>query len=112
MIFTLQKHREVIFLNAVEYRLRFASDVRHCFKTSSLQFYFQFGKQSEITGGQVRRVGRMGNDNHVVSHKLWFSRTYGRVRCRDEGASCSCAKVPILPYIADETQYEVEKALV
>jgi hypothetical protein len=40
----------VIVLNAVEYRLRFPLDVRHCFKTSSLQFHFQCGKQSEITG--------------------------------------------------------------
>jgi hypothetical protein len=31
---------EVTFLNAVEYRLRFPFDVRHCFKTSSLQFHF------------------------------------------------------------------------
>jgi hypothetical protein len=60
---------EVISLNAVECgRLRFPLDVRHCFETSSHQFHFQFGKQSEIT---VRRVGRMGNDNHVVvSHKV------------------------------------------
>jgi hypothetical protein len=42
---------EVIFGNAVVYHLRFPVDVRHCFKTSSLQFHFQFGKQSEITGG-------------------------------------------------------------
>jgi hypothetical protein len=62
---------EVIFLNSVEYRLRFPLDVGHSFKTSSLQFYFQFGKQSEITGGLVRRVVRMESDNHVfVSHKL------------------------------------------
>jgi hypothetical protein len=27
-----------------------ACDVRHCYQTSSLQFHFQFGKQSEITG--------------------------------------------------------------
>jgi hypothetical protein len=42
---------------------------------SSLQFHFQFGKQSEITG-------RMGNDNHVVvSHKLcgFQGRVGGRV---------------------------------
>jgi hypothetical protein len=32
--------------------LRFPFDVRHCFKTSSLQFHFQFGKQSEITGAK------------------------------------------------------------
>jgi hypothetical protein len=41
---------EVIFLNAVEYHLRFPLDVWHCFKTSSLYFHFQSGKQSEITG--------------------------------------------------------------
>jgi hypothetical protein len=34
---------DVIFLNAVKYRLRFPLDVRHCFKASSLQFHFQFG---------------------------------------------------------------------
>jgi hypothetical protein len=89
---------EVIFLSAVEFCLRFSLDVRHCSKTSSLQFHFQFGKQSEITGGQVLRVGRMGNDdNHVVvSHKLWFSGTCWRARCRDDGASCGCAKVPVV----------------
>jgi hypothetical protein len=42
---------EVISLTAVEYRLRLPLDVRHCFETSSLQFNFQFGEQSEITGG-------------------------------------------------------------
>jgi hypothetical protein len=31
---------EVVFLNAVEYHLRFPLDIRHCFKTSSLQFHF------------------------------------------------------------------------
>jgi hypothetical protein len=29
--------------------LRFPLGVRHCFETSSLQFHFQFGKQSETT---------------------------------------------------------------
>jgi hypothetical protein len=43
---------EVIFLSAVEYRLRYTLDARHCFKTSSLQFHFQFGKRSEITGAK------------------------------------------------------------
>jgi hypothetical protein len=42
---------EGISLNAVEYRLRFPLDVRHCFKMPSIQFHFQFGRQSEITGG-------------------------------------------------------------
>jgi hypothetical protein len=87
---------EVIFLNDVEYHLQFLLDVTHCFKTSSLQFHLQFGKQSEITGGYVWQVGRMGKVNHVVvSHKLWFSRMCGRVHCRDEGASWRCAKVPV-----------------
>jgi hypothetical protein len=63
---------EVIFLNAVENSFRFSLDIRHCFKMSSLQFHFLFGKQSEITGGQVWRGGRMGNDNLVVvSHRLY-----------------------------------------
>jgi hypothetical protein len=61
---------EAIFLTAAKYCLWFSLDVRHCFQMSSLQFHFQFGKWSKITGGQVRRVGRMWNDNHVVSHKL------------------------------------------
>jgi hypothetical protein len=41
---------EVTFLNAVEYCLRFPLDGTHGFKMSSLQFHFQFGKQSKITG--------------------------------------------------------------
>jgi hypothetical protein len=39
---------EVILLNAVEYHLWFPLDVRHCFKMSSLQFHFQFGKQIQL----------------------------------------------------------------
>jgi hypothetical protein len=35
-------------LSFVEYHLQFPLDVRHCFKTPSLQFHFKFGKQSEI----------------------------------------------------------------
>jgi hypothetical protein len=42
---------EVILLNAVEHRLRFTLDVRYYFKTSSLLFHFQFGKQREIIVG-------------------------------------------------------------
>jgi hypothetical protein len=62
---------KVIFLNALEYCLWFPLNIRHCFKMQCLQFHFQFGKQSEITGGLAQRVGRMGNDNCVgVSHKL------------------------------------------
>jgi hypothetical protein len=38
---------EVISLDAVEYGLRFPLDVGHYFKTLSLQFNFQFGKQSD-----------------------------------------------------------------
>jgi hypothetical protein len=86
---------EVIFLNAVEYCLGLHLDVKCCFKMSSLQFHFQFGKQSEIAGGQVQQVGWMGNDNDVVfSHKLWFSGTCGRAH-RDEGATCGCVKVMV-----------------
>jgi hypothetical protein len=40
---------EITFLNAGEYPL----DVRHSFKTLSIQFHFQFGKQSEITGAKL-----------------------------------------------------------
>jgi hypothetical protein len=41
---------EVIFLNAIEYRLQFPSDIRYCFKTLSLQFHFQCGKQRNHKG--------------------------------------------------------------
>jgi hypothetical protein len=48
------------------------------FQASSLQFNFQFGKQSENTGGYAQRVGKMGYDNHdIVSHK--FCGFQGRV---------------------------------
>jgi hypothetical protein len=39
---------EVIVLNAVEYRLRFPLDVRHCFKTSPLQFHFNLGNKANF----------------------------------------------------------------
>jgi hypothetical protein len=42
---------EIILPTAVEYYLWFPLVVRHCFKMSSLQFNFQFGKQSKITRG-------------------------------------------------------------
>jgi hypothetical protein len=38
---------EIVFLHTVEYHWQFPLDVRHCFKTSYLQFHFQFGKQSD-----------------------------------------------------------------
>jgi hypothetical protein len=41
---------EVIFLTAVEYRLRFPLDDGHCFRMSSLPFHFQFGKQRNHRG--------------------------------------------------------------
>jgi hypothetical protein len=40
---------EDIFL-IVQYRLRIPLDVRYCFKTSSFQFHFQFGKQQNHRG--------------------------------------------------------------
>jgi hypothetical protein len=79
------------FHYAVECRLWFPLDVRHCSKPLSLQFHFQFRKQSKITEGQVWRVGRMGNDNHVaVSHKLCGFREHvgGHVMMEQCGA-CS-----------------------
>jgi hypothetical protein len=56
---------KVILLNAVEYRLRFPLDVRKCFKTSSFQFNFQLGKQTEITRGYVQRQGGWGMIAHL-----------------------------------------------
>jgi hypothetical protein len=41
---------EVISLNAYKYCLQVPLDVKLCFKTYSLQFHFQFRKQSEIIG--------------------------------------------------------------
>jgi hypothetical protein len=38
-------------------------------KHHPFSFIFNLGN-SEINGGSVWRVGRKGNDNHVVSHKL------------------------------------------
>jgi hypothetical protein len=73
---------EVIFLNAVEYRLRFPLDVRHCFKTSSLRFHFQFANKAKSQGAEFARVGRMENDNYVVSYEL--------CSCLGEGASFGC----------------------
>jgi hypothetical protein len=40
--------------------LRFPLDIKHCFKTSSLQFHFQIGKQSERTGGLSPASGEDG----------------------------------------------------
>jgi hypothetical protein len=48
---SLLGNMEVIFPNAVEYRLQFPLNMRHCFIKSSFQFHFSFGKQREITGG-------------------------------------------------------------
>jgi hypothetical protein len=45
---------EAIFLNTVEHHLLFPLDVRHYFKMLSLQFHFQFGKQSKIIEGYVQ----------------------------------------------------------
>jgi hypothetical protein len=48
----------------------------------SLQFHFEFGKQSEISRGKVWRVQRMGNEKRViVSHKLcgFQGRVGGRI---------------------------------
>jgi hypothetical protein len=65
---TLQKHWKSFY--AVKYCLQFPLDVRHCFKTLSLHFNFNLGNKPK-SRGKARRVGRMGNDNHiVVSHKV------------------------------------------
>jgi hypothetical protein len=42
---------EVIFLNAVEYRLRFPLDIRHCFKTP-LYFIFNLGNKAKSQGAK------------------------------------------------------------
>jgi hypothetical protein len=82
---------EVIFLHAVEYHLRFPSDVRHCFKASSLQFHFNLGNKMKSQGGEVQRVGRMGKDNHVVSHRLcgFQGCVDGRVVMTEQCCACS-----------------------
>jgi hypothetical protein len=84
---------EIIFLYAVEYRLWFPLDFRHCFKTSSLQFHFQFGKQVKSQGAKTSELGDWGTitmlllvTNSVVSRDAWA----GALSC--EGASCGCTK--------------------
>jgi hypothetical protein len=77
--------------------LRFPLDFRHCFKTSSLQFHFRFGNKAKS-----QEVGKSGDEggwatttmlllvtNSLVFRDLWVA------RCRDEGASCGCTKVPV-----------------
>jgi hypothetical protein len=65
---------EVISLNAVRYRLCFTLDVKHSFKTSSLQFHFHFWKTKRNHEVLRSVVGWMGSGNFflffVVSHKL------------------------------------------
>jgi hypothetical protein len=46
--------------------LQFPFDARYYFKMSSFQFHYLFGKHNKITGRQVQRAGRTGNNNHVV----------------------------------------------
>jgi hypothetical protein len=49
--YTLRKHHGSNFPYWCRSRLQSLTNVRHCFKTAFLQFHFQSGKQSEITGG-------------------------------------------------------------
>jgi hypothetical protein len=67
-------------------------------KRRPFSFIFNLGNKSKSQGLSLRRVGRMGNDNHVVfSQKLcgFQGRVCGRARCRDEEASCCCAKASV-----------------
>jgi hypothetical protein len=51
---------EIIYLNAVGYHVSLPLDVKHCFKMLSLQFHFQFGKQSKIMGTKFGKSGGWG----------------------------------------------------
>jgi hypothetical protein len=69
---------EVIFLNAVEYRLRLHFYVWHCFKTSSLQVRFQFGKQMKSQWAKSSKYAGWGTItklllviNSVVFCDVW-----------------------------------------
>jgi hypothetical protein len=55
-----------VFCEGVQHRLRFGLDHHHCDKTGAFQFYLQSETQRKVAGGQVRRVGWVGDDSHVV----------------------------------------------
>jgi hypothetical protein len=62
---------EVILLNVDEYRMRFPSDVKTLFQNVVFSVSFSILETKRNHKSKVRRVGRMGNANHVVaSHKL------------------------------------------
>jgi hypothetical protein len=60
--------------------LRFPLNVRHCFKTSSLQFHFQFGKQMQLSSPVMIleiKVGSQlpfsGSSRHTFMHRCFWS---------------------------------------
>jgi hypothetical protein len=74
----------VIFLNAVEYHLRFPLDVGHYFKTLSLQF--NFGKQIQLSSPVMFleiKVGSLLAFCHSSRHK--FARPLLLIICQELG---------------------------
>jgi hypothetical protein len=58
------------------------------FKTLSLQFSFQCGKQRESEGAKLGESGAWATVTLLLLvTTLWFSGTGARVRCRDEGVN-------------------------
>jgi hypothetical protein len=74
---------EVMFCEGLQHRLRFRLDHLSGVKMA-FQLNFQPGKQKKVAGVQVRRVGWLRDDSHVVLVKNSMVRRKCKlVRCRD-----------------------------
>jgi hypothetical protein len=60
---------EVVFCEGVQHHLRFCLDPLNCVKMAAFQFYLQSGKQRKLWRGQVRQVGWVWDDSHIVFSK-------------------------------------------
>jgi hypothetical protein len=75
---------EVIFLNAVEFCLRFPLDVKTLFQNVIPSVSFSIWETKQNHRGPNPASRGMGNDSHVVvSHKLCGFQGRGRACCRD-----------------------------
>jgi hypothetical protein len=54
-----------MFCEGVQHRLQFCLNQLNCVKMAAFQFYLQMGKK--------RKIGWVGDNNHVVSGKKKFS---------------------------------------
>jgi hypothetical protein len=82
---------EVIFLIAVEYGLRFPLDVRHCFKTSSLQFQFSIWETKRNHSPASREDGGTITMLLLVTNSVVFKEVVGGrvVVMKEQRGSCS-----------------------